>query len=76
MKTKSKPLPQVGLAPYARREIGHAGFECKGSGGRHSSLHMNYHWQQAEWMLENKPLYYTGKLALDIVHLPQHLRHL
>lgn len=29
---------------------------------------------QRAWMLENKPLYYTGVAVNDLPHIPQHLR--
>jgi len=32
--------------------------------------------EQRKWMRENKRLYYTGLIRLDIHHLPQHLRFL
>ena len=31
--------------------------------------------EQIAWMKENKPLYFTGDLWKDLIHLPQHLRH-
>ena len=37
---------------------------------------MTYTPEQAVWMKENKPLYYTGQLKLDIHHLPLALRSL
>ena len=53
------------------------GYQCKGSNNPfYDAVPMDYHPQQASWMQENKPLYYTGDLDLDIHHLPQHLRHL
>lgn len=36
---------------------------------------MQYTLKQMNWMQENKPLYFTGNLRLDIVHLPKELRH-
>lgn len=72
-----KTLPtNVGLAPYTNRVIGTKGFPCHGSGGAGYSNNMRYTFEQEVWMMENKPLYYTGSLRLDIAHLPQHLRHL
>ncbi len=50
-------------------------YECKGSGADGFSNNMRYSPEQVVWMKENKPLYYTGKLHLDISHLPKHLCH-
>jgi hypothetical protein len=72
-----KPQPStVGLAPYTNRVIGTKGFPCRGSGAAGYSNNMRYTPEQQAWMEENKSLYYTGSLHLDISHLPQHLRHL
>ena len=71
MKTKNKTLP-FGHPDTLRN----GPFHCRGAFGQSSSLHMSYHPRQAVWMLENKRIYYTGKLTLDIHHLPLELRSL
>lgn len=69
MKTKTLPFGH----PETLRE---GPFPCKGSNPDTIRDSMVYTVEQRAWMKENKPLLYTGKLNLDISHLPQHLRHL
>ena len=65
---------------YGRPETLRRGpFPCKGepvSRAITGNTGMHYTPEQAAWMKEHKPLYYTGKLHLDINHLPAHLRSL
>ena len=50
---------------------------CKGTRlANHKPNPMQYTNAQREWMLENKPLLYTGNLFVDIAHLPANLRKL
>ncbi len=51
-------------------------FPCKGAiQDCGSDPHHSMTSEQVAWMKENKPLYFTGDLWLDLPHLPQHLRH-
>ena len=59
--------------PETLREGPHT---CKGSSCQSISQPMTYTPEQVVWMKENKPLYYTGQLKLDIHHLPVELRSL
>ena len=72
MKTKNKSLPFGHPSTHPPQP---GGYQCKGEYPDHA-VPMEYHPKQQVWMSENKPLYYTGDLDLDIHHLPQHLRFL
>lgn len=50
-------------------------FPCTGTPQLDSKPEREMSPEQIVWMKEHKPLYFTGDLWKDLIHLPQHLRH-
>ena len=64
------------MTPTFANHLIHKGpFPCKGHQTVSGEIHREMTAEQIAWMKEHKPSYFTGDLFKDLIHLPQHLRH-